>query len=89
MPSARRDAPAHLFAKRLRQVYKARNKETGEVVALKRVRMDNEKEGVCRRTIPFLCLSSPSRLHARWADGTVPPRSFRSRRSGKSKFSRF
>jgi len=27
------------------QVYKARNKETGEVVALKRVRMDNEKEG--------------------------------------------
>ena len=29
-----------------RQVYKARNKETGEIVALKRVRMDNEKEGV-------------------------------------------
>ena len=28
-----------------RQVYKAKNKETGEVVALKRVRMDNEKEG--------------------------------------------
>jgi len=27
------------------QVYKARNKETGEIVALKRVRMDNEKEG--------------------------------------------
>eukprot|EP00310_Coccolithus_braarudii_P014937 CAMPEP_0183350590 /NCGR_PEP_ID=MMETSP0164_2-20130417/20666_1 /TAXON_ID=221442 /ORGANISM="Coccolithus pelagicus ssp braarudi, Strain PLY182g" /LENGTH=535 /DNA_ID=CAMNT_0025522557 /DNA_START=139 /DNA_END=1747 /DNA_ORIENTATION=+ len=27
------------------QVYKARNKETGDVVALKRVRMDNEKEG--------------------------------------------
>merc|ERR1719506_323219 len=27
------------------QVYKARNKDTGEVVALKRVRMDNEKEG--------------------------------------------
>lgn len=27
------------------QVYKARNKETGEVVALKRVRMDNEREG--------------------------------------------
>jgi cyclin-dependent kinase 12/13 len=26
-------------------VYKARNKESGEVVALKRVRMDNEKEG--------------------------------------------
>ena len=32
-----------------RQVYKARNKETGEVVALKRVRMDNEKEGVSQR----------------------------------------
>lgn len=29
-----------------RQVYKARNRETGEIVALKRVRMDNEKEGV-------------------------------------------
>jgi len=29
-----------------RQVYKAQSKETGEVVALKRVRMDNEKEGV-------------------------------------------
>eukprot|EP00965_Chrysotila_dentata_P260912 6214078-Pleurochrysis_carterae.AAC.3 len=29
-----------------RQVYKARCKETGEIVALKRVRMDNEKEGV-------------------------------------------
>jgi serine/threonine protein kinase len=28
------------------KVYKARNKETGELVALKRVRMDNEKEGV-------------------------------------------
>lgn len=29
-----------------RQVYKARDKVTGEIVALKRVRMDNEKEGV-------------------------------------------
>ena len=28
-----------------RQVYKARDKATGEIVALKRVRMDNEKEG--------------------------------------------
>lgn len=27
------------------QVYKARSKETGQIVALKRVRMDNEKEG--------------------------------------------
>jgi len=27
------------------QVYKARNKDTGELVALKRVRMDNEREG--------------------------------------------
>ena len=34
------------------QVYKARNKDNGEVVALKRVRMDNEKEGV--RTAPPL-----------------------------------
>jgi cyclin-dependent kinase 12/13 len=29
------------------QVYMARNKKTNEVVALKKVRMDNEKEGVC------------------------------------------
>lgn len=27
-----------------RKVFKARNKETGELVALKRVRMDNEQE---------------------------------------------
>jgi hypothetical protein len=29
-----------------RQVYKAKESETGEIVALKKVRMDNEKEGV-------------------------------------------
>ena len=29
-------------------MYKARDKETGQFVALKRVRMDNEKEGVSR-----------------------------------------
>ena len=28
------------------QVYKARNKFTGDIVALKRIRMDNEREGV-------------------------------------------
>ncbi|CAO3590634.1 unnamed protein product [Absidia cylindrospora] len=27
-------------------VYKAQNRETGEVVALKRIRLDNEEEGV-------------------------------------------
>jgi serine/threonine protein kinase len=27
-------------------VYKAQNKETGEIVALKRIRLDNEEEGV-------------------------------------------
>jgi cyclin-dependent kinase len=27
-------------------VYKAQNKETGEIVALKRIRLDNEDEGV-------------------------------------------
>jgi hypothetical protein len=27
------------------QVYMAKNRETGEIVALKKVRMDNEKEG--------------------------------------------
>jgi len=33
-----------------RQVYKAKSRETGEIVALKRVRMDNEKEGVRKIT---------------------------------------
>lgn len=28
------------------QVYMARDKSTGEIVALKKIRMDNEKEGV-------------------------------------------
>jgi len=37
--------PNHRLPVSIRQVYKARNKETNEVVALKRVRMDNEKEG--------------------------------------------
>jgi len=41
------------------QVYKAKNKETGEVVALKRVRMDNEKEGVCA----CACLPPHNMLH--------------------------
>lgn len=29
-----------------RQVFMAREKRTGEIVALKKIRMDNEKEGV-------------------------------------------
>lgn len=29
-------------------VHKARSRETGETVALKKIRMENEKEGVCR-----------------------------------------
>ena len=37
---------AHAPPNLSRQVYKARDKATGEIVALKRVRMDNEKEGV-------------------------------------------
>jgi hypothetical protein len=43
-----------------RQVYMAREKATGEVVALKKVRMDNEKEGVWHlRSIVFsICLIS-------------------------------
>jgi serine/threonine protein kinase len=42
------------------QVYMAREKATGEVVALKKVRMDNEKEGVWHlRSIVFsICLIS-------------------------------
>lgn len=30
-----------------RQVFMAREIKTGEIVALKKIRMDNEKEGVC------------------------------------------
>lgn len=30
-----------------RQVYMAREIETSEIVALKKIRMDNEREGVC------------------------------------------
>ena len=30
-----------------RQVYMAKEKKTGEIVALKKIRMDNEREGVC------------------------------------------
>lgn len=29
------------------QVYMAREIKTGEIVALKKIRMDNEREGVC------------------------------------------
>ena len=29
------------------QVYMARELKTGEIVALKKIRMDNEREGVC------------------------------------------
>jgi hypothetical protein len=38
--------PALLHLRQYGQVYRATNKESGETVALKRVRMDNEKEGV-------------------------------------------
>ena len=30
-----------------RQVFMAKEKETKEIVALKKIRMDNEREGVC------------------------------------------
>ena len=36
-------------------VYKAQNRETNDVVALKRIRLDNEEEGVCHSNA---CLSS-------------------------------
>lgn len=39
-----------------RQVYQARNKINGEIVALKKVRMDNEKEGVCISVLNALVL---------------------------------
>jgi serine/threonine protein kinase len=38
-------------------VYKAQNRETNDVVALKRIRLDNEEEGVC---ISFLFTTAPS-----------------------------
>jgi hypothetical protein len=48
-----------------RQVYMAREKATGEVVALKKVRMDNEKEGVWHPPslcILWICLISDSHI---------------------------
>ena len=46
------------------QVYMAREKATGEIVALKKVRMDNEKEGVRRQCLPLsfpfsICFALP------------------------------
>ena len=35
------------------QVYKARDKITGDIVALKKIRMDKEKEGVKQQTLNF------------------------------------
>ena len=45
VPPVTTTSPLQMPRVSYRQVYKARHKETGEVVALKRVRMDNEKEG--------------------------------------------
>lgn len=42
-----------------RQVYKAKDRQTQEFVALKRVRMDNEKEGV-----RFMRAQPPAVLHS-------------------------
>lgn len=36
------------------QVYMAREIETGEIVALKKIRMDNEREGVCFSAWSFM-----------------------------------
>jgi hypothetical protein len=38
---------ADLVVHNHRKVYKAKSKVTGELVALKRIRMETEKEGVC------------------------------------------
>lgn len=38
------------------QVYMAKEKKTGEVVALKKIRMDNEKEGVLFFSSVIACL---------------------------------
>ena len=37
-------------------VFKARNKETGEIVALKRVRLDDDDEGVPSSALREICL---------------------------------
>lgn len=37
-------------------VYKARNRETGELVALKRIRLNSEDEGLFRRFVLSLFL---------------------------------
>ena len=41
--------PAH------REVYKARDRESGKLVALKKVRMENEKEGVSQEEASVPC----------------------------------
>lgn len=44
------------------QVYMAKEKLTGEIVALKKIRMDNEREGVClyvSSSLIFFHLSLP------------------------------
>ena len=38
-----------IFHFSLREVYKARDRDSGKIVALKKVRMENEKEGVSLR----------------------------------------
>jgi CTD kinase subunit alpha len=44
-------------------VYKAKSKATGELVALKRIRMETEKEGVSKLCEIFDCFESCKYLH--------------------------
>ena len=68
-----------------RQVYKAKSNETGELVALKRVRMDNEKEGV-RATAPRAArVVSAPRIRPAVPTAAGRHGSFRSRPSVRSR----
>ena len=58
-------------------VYKAQNRETGDVVALKRIRLDNEEEVRALADLPHSARSFMCALVLR---------AFRARRFGKSRF---
>ncbi len=55
-----------------REVFKARDRKTNRLVALKKVRMENEKEGVC--WVIAWCLNLPP--YCTWVLGSsLPPSS--------------
>lgn len=46
----------HNFYQSLQTVFKGKNRETNEIVALKRVRLDNDDEGVPSSALREICL---------------------------------